>query len=205
MRETQSAAPPLLSNVAYAHIKNRHKNTLMQVIRIHLKSPNCGIVEATVLIDGASDRSFITESLVRGLQLQKSGEEYSAFSGFGGTESGPRKKKKIISLELGGIALKFTEIPTRCADMFRAPVAEDIVHRFEVNFAEDLSIGRPVKIDILIGPDYYWKLVTSEMKRIDTLVARKTPKDGCCPASMKPIQNLGVDHNFFFPKIFPSK
>ncbi|GFO28157.1 tas retrotransposon peptidase a16 family protein [Plakobranchus ocellatus] len=126
IRETQSAAPPPLNNVAYAHIKNRHKNTLMQVVRTNLKSPNGGVVEATVLFDGGSDRSFITESLVRGLQLQKSGEQYFAFSGFGGTGSGPRKKRKIISLELEGIALELTEIPIICADMFRAPVAEEI-------------------------------------------------------------------------------
>ncbi|GFN73800.1 hypothetical protein PoB_000030600 [Plakobranchus ocellatus] len=56
----------------------------MQVIRINLKSPKGGEVEASVLFDGGSNPLFITESLVRGLQLQKSGEEYFAFSGFGG-------------------------------------------------------------------------------------------------------------------------
>ena len=47
--------------------------------------------------------------------------------------------------------MELTEFPTMCADMFRAPVTEHIANTFKVDFAEDLSVGRPVKIDILIG------------------------------------------------------
>ncbi|GFS04043.1 Pao retrotransposon peptidase family protein [Elysia marginata] len=146
----------------------------MQVIKTDLKSSNGEVREVNVLFDGGSDRSFITESLARRLQLRKSGEEFFAFSGFGGTGSGPHTKRKTYMLELGGQALELTEIPIICADMYRAPVAVKILNKFGMKFTEDLNVGRPVKVDILIGLDYYWSLVTGDMKRVAKLVAQRT-------------------------------
>ncbi|KAK3782305.1 hypothetical protein RRG08_008650 [Elysia crispata] len=128
----------------------------MQVVKTKLRCPMGGVVKVSVLLDGGSDRSFITSSLARELQLRKSGEDWFRFSGFGGTGSGPRTKRNIFFLELGGLPLEWTEIPTIGADMYRAPVAEHIVNTFTVDFTEDLSIGRSVKIDIT---DWAWLLL----------------------------------------------
>ena len=94
--EFPNESPPSLNNAAYAHFKNRHKKTLMQVVKTKLRCPEGGVVEVSVLFDGGNGRSFITSSLARELQLRKSGGKWFAFSGFGGTGTGRRAKKENI-------------------------------------------------------------------------------------------------------------
>ncbi|KAK3798911.1 hypothetical protein RRG08_057520 [Elysia crispata] len=139
----------------------------MQVVKTMLRCPMGRVVEVSVLFYGGSDRSFIISSLAREQQLRKSREDWFAFSGFGGTGCGPRTKRNIFFLEMGGFPLELTEIPKICADMYKAPVAEHIVNKFEVDFTEDLRVGQPVKIDILIGLDYYWRRLAANPRLKD--------------------------------------
>ena len=142
----------------------------MQVVKTRLRCPEGGIVEVSVLFDGGNGRSFITSSVLESCSCESLGKNGSLFLDLVGLEQGLAQKRKIFSLEIGGLPLELTEFPTMCADMFRAPVAKHIANTFKVDFTEDLSVGRPVKIDILIGLGYYWRLVTSYMKLVVPLV-----------------------------------
>ena len=174
LRETQPQSQNQRNVVSYAHFENQNKTTVMQVVKAKLQSKGGKIVEANVLFDGGSDLSFVTQDLVKKLDLKKSGEETFSFSGFGDTESGPRTKRKVYNLELGGISVKLAGIDTLCAEMYRAPVPRQVISKFDIEFSEDFEIGRSIKVDILIGLDYYWELVSPEWVQIDSLVAQKT-------------------------------
>ena len=174
LREAQPQSQNQRNVVSYAHFENQNKTTVMQVVKAKLQSKGGKIVEANVLFDGGSDLSFVTQDLVKKLDLKKSGEETFSFSGFGDAESGPRTKRKVYNLELGGISVKLAGIDTLCAEMYRAPVPRQVISKFDIEFSEDFEIGRSVKVDILIGLDYYWELVSPEWVQIDSLVAQKT-------------------------------
>ena len=174
LRETQPQSQNQRNVVSYAHFENQNKTTVMQVVKAKLQSKGGKIVEANVLFDGGSDLSFVTQDLVKKLDLKKSGEETFSFSGFGDAESGPRTKRKVYNLELGGISVKLAGIDTLCAEMYRAPVPRQVISKFDIEFSEDFEIGRSIKVDILIGLDYYWELVSPEWVQIDSLVAQKT-------------------------------
>ena len=174
LRETQPQSQNQRNVVSYAHFENQNKTTVMQVVKAKLQSKGGKIVEANMLFDGGSDLSFVTQDLVKKLDLKKSGEETFSFSGFGDAESGPRTKRKVYNLELGGISVKLAGIDTLCAEMYRAPVPRQVISKFDIEFSEDFEIGRSIKVDILIGLDYYWELVSPEWVQIDSLVAQKT-------------------------------
>ena len=174
LRETQPQSQNQRNVVSYAHFENQNRTTVMQVVKAKLQSKGGKIVEANVLFDGGSDLSFVTQDLVKKLDLKKSGEERFSFSGFGDAESGPRTKRKVYNLELGGISVKLAGIDTLCAEMYRAPVPRQVISKFNIEFSEDFEVGRSIKVDILIGLDYYWELVSPEWVQIDSLVAQKT-------------------------------
>ena len=174
LRETQPQSQNQRNVVSYAHFENQNRTTVMQVVKAKLQSKGGKIVEANVLFDGGSDLSFVTQDLVKKLDLKKSGEERFSFSGFGDAESGPRTKRKVYNLELGGISVKLAGIDTLCAEMYRSPVPRQVISKFDIEFSEDFEIGRSIKVDILIGLDYYWELVSPEWVQIDSLVAQKT-------------------------------
>ena len=174
LREPQPQSQNQRNVVSYAHFENQDRTTVMQVVKAKLQSKGGKIVEANVLFDGGSDLSFVTQGLVKKLDLKKSGEETFSFSGFGDAESGPRTKRKVYNLELGGISVKLAGIDTLCAEMYRAPVPRQVISKFDIEFSEDFEIGRSIKVDILIGLDYYWELVSPEWVQIDSLVAQKT-------------------------------
>ena len=174
LRETQPQSQNQRNVVSYAHFENQNRTTVMQVVKAKLQSKGGKIVEANVLFDGGSDLSFVTQDLVKKLDLKKSGEERFSFSGFGDAESGPRTKRKVYNLELGGISVKLAGIDTLCAEMYRSPVPRQVISKFNIEFSEDFEVGRSIKVDILIGLDYYWELVSPEWVQIDSLVAQKT-------------------------------
>ena len=174
LREAQPQSQNQRNVVSYAHFENQDRTTVMQVVKTKLQSKGGKIVEANVLFDGGSDLSFVTQDLVKKLDLKKSGEETFSFSGFGDAESGPRTKRKVYNLELGGISVKLVGIDTLCAEMYRSPVPRQVISKFNIEFSEDFEVGRSIKVDILIGLDYYWELVSPERVQIDSLVAQKT-------------------------------
>ena len=174
LRETQPQSQNQRNVVSYAHFENQNRTTVMQVVKAKLQSKGGKIVEANVLFDGGSDLSFVTQDLVKKLDLKKSGEETFSFSGFGDAESGPRTKRKVYNVELGGISVKLAGIDTLCAEMYRSPVPRQVISKFNIEFSEDFEVDRSIKVDILIGLDYYWELVSPERVQIDSLVAQKT-------------------------------
>ena len=141
-RSSSTETKTHFSSVHYAHSKISNKTTLMQVVKTTILSANGKPVELSVLFDGGSDRSFISGQTVKRLGLKKSHNETLAFSGFGGSGPGPRTKREIYDLGLGGVSVELVEIPDICANMYRAPVPKEIIDNFSMDFTEDLSTGR---------------------------------------------------------------
>ena len=71
--------------------------------------------------------------------------------------------------------IKLLEIPNICSPMYRAAVPSDVLLPFkDIPFTENYCEGQSVKIDILIGLDFYWELVGTNFKTSNGLVAQET-------------------------------
>ncbi|GFR65143.1 hypothetical protein ElyMa_000197900 [Elysia marginata] len=80
----------------------------------------------------------------------------------------------MFALNLGGVDLQLAEIDNICRDMYREAVPKSILRKFNLIFNDDLEVDRTIKVDILIGLDYYWELVGQDVVQFDSLVAQKT-------------------------------
>ena len=84
-------------------------------------------------------------------------------------------QEKDIWFSSRGRRVELAEIKTICSDMYRSPVPSSVLNKSsDLSFIEDLFVGRSIRVDIFIGLEYCWKLVTDETKRVDSLVAQRT-------------------------------
>ena len=127
-----------------------------------------------ILLDAGSQRSYISERIVKQLKLVPKGSQNVIINTFGSTEGKSallkeysfcvKNEKKKCNLYLTGFAVPFICSPL--TDQ-RIEVVEDI---FPILKNLDLSdISRNDRdIDLLIGADYYWCVVEGETKRCGT-------------------------------------
>ena len=165
---------PFPSNIMnYTH--NNNRATIMPVAKTSFETSAGKFIDINVLFDSGSDRSFITTKLASKLQLKRLKNEYFSFSGFGGFTSSANTKRNIYCLQLDGIKTELAEIDIICNSMFRTSVPFEKLNDFcEIKFTENYSQNRSIDIDILIGLDYLWQMVTNDMKRVNSLVAQRT-------------------------------
>lgn len=137
------------------------------------------------LLDGGSQRSFVTESLSRELKLEVIGEEEVTIYPFGGMKNVTKKKRRVVRVWLRSQysrkehSVDALEIEDICSDQLALPegVVRDIG---EVGLdLADVAVfpARPASenIEVLIGADYYWEIVSGEVRKLHgSLVAVKT-------------------------------
>ena len=132
-----------------------------------------------VLLDPGSQRTYISEKIVRGLKLEPQSTQKITVNTFGsnhGKSSILNEYSFCLKSETRGCNLYMTgfAVPFICSPLTdqKVEVAEDI---FPILKSLDIrNIGADhSNIDILVGADYYWGIVDGEIKRCgsDGLVA----------------------------------
>lgn len=140
---------------------------------------------ARCLLDGGSQRSFVTEGLSRELKLEVVGEEEVTIYPFGGTQNVTKKKRRVVRVWLRSQysrkehSVDALEIEDICSDHLALP--DNVVQTIgEVGLdladvAVSPALRNSEKIDVLIGADYYWEIVSGEVRKLHgSLVAVKT-------------------------------
>ena len=135
------------------------KSTMMQVCTLYVDKVNL-----TLLFDNGSDRSFISSDAVKRLRPNYVGKEDISYCGFG--ESVPTKvvSRNVYNVQFNGKEksekILLTEIPEICTTMYRPKVPVKLLEEFQgLKWANRYDKGERVKVDVLIGLDYYWKLM----------------------------------------------
>lgn len=140
---------------------------------------------ARCLLDGGSQRSFVTEGLSRELKLEVVGEEEVTIYPFGGTQNVTKKKRRVVRVWLRSQysrkehSVDALEIEDICSDHLALPdsVVQTIgeVGLDLADIAVSPALRNSEKIDVLIGADYYWEIVSGEVRKLHgSLVAVKT-------------------------------
>merc|ERR1711888_341390 len=137
-----------------------------------------GPVTATVLFDSAADRSYVSSSLVKVCQPKRICQDYVSYSSFGGECAQASMLSPVYDLNLldmnGEVhILSAAEIPVICAPLARVCVPRSVFQYFShLKMADEYDKNTSLKVDILDGLDYYWKLVgISPAIKKDGLVA----------------------------------
>ena len=133
-----------------------------------------------ILFDSGSQRSYVSNSLKSRLNLKPIKHETLNLNTFGNNKF--RKHNcDLVELYLqdkngGKIKIRALSFPVICSSLPSRVNVEEIPQLDGLELADDLQYGDDESIDVLIGVDFYWKIVLGEMKRGESgLVA-----SSCC-------------------------
>ena len=137
---------------------------LLQTARAVASDDNSGrSVNVRILFDIGSQRSYVTDALVRHLNLKPLRKEKLQLNTFG--EPGFRDKScDLVHIHLqrvnGGecLQLQALQFPTICSSLPNLINLERFPNLLKLDLADPPS-SAPEEIDVLIGSDYYWSIV----------------------------------------------
>ena len=133
-----------------------------------LVQSRAGPVPATLLFDTGSDRSYVSESLVKRVRgtSQWLGTESVTYAAFGGGKS--TCDRNVWEMSVCGSNLSHptacdvtaVEVPVICSPLQRPRIPREALVTFTgVELADSYGADRMLSVDILVGLDQYWKLV----------------------------------------------
>ena len=122
--------------------------------------------------DTGSQRSYATAPVQRALRARKSRTGSLVVKAFG-SERGERRVCDVIHLQFAmsddePLVLPLVVVPHIC-DPVSVPIdtSNYYKHLAELELADSVDVGSNLEIDILIGSDYYWDLVTDRVMKGD--------------------------------------
>lgn len=123
-----------------------------------------------LMLDGGSQRSYLTQRVRDALGLQAEHTEKVQIKTFGSdnvTTKTVEVVKLAISLKTGNtIQLMFSTVLMICEPLSCQPIAytkEKYSHLSDLDLADSSRVGDELEIDALIGSDNYWQLVTGQI------------------------------------------
>ena len=130
-------------------------------------------VKANIIFDGGSQKKYLSQRLVERLNLKSVGKQDMMINAFGATQS------KLISVDEynfrlqgkhgDGHYLKGFSVPVICAPINNYHIDLEKVTVQGVNLRNFIPEDEEIEgeIDILIGADFYWSLVSDEVIRLE--------------------------------------
>ncbi|XP_050043628.1 uncharacterized protein [Dermacentor andersoni] len=154
---------------------NGEQQFLLQTARAWTEGPHERTL-VRLLLDGGSQRTFIHRKLSEKLQLKVLGEEELKIFAFGETSATTRTKTRRVELWLRsqydgkGVRVEALEVPCICVDIMAAPSNSVLLQLSKFHFqVADASRGdESENIDLLIGADHYWEIVTGSTKHLSS-------------------------------------
>lgn len=129
-------------------------------------------IEVRLLFDGGSQRSYLTERAMKLLKLEPTGEQTLSVATFGVTQ-GQIKVCPIVSVGVRmkgypNASLSLHVVPTICEPLSCQPITASVEthdHLARLDLADWADGNSRLPVDVLIGCDHYWDLVTGSICR----------------------------------------
>ena len=183
-RENHSlAAPTELNPEAPAYSPNSTTSTLcstekkailLQTARTVIHNPSKPelATEVRLLFDGGSQRSYLTERAMKLLHLKPTGGQTLSIATFGASQ----EQTRVCPIVSVGICLKgystvylsLHVVPTICEPLSCQPITASVETNKQLmglDLADFADGDSRLPVDVLIGSDYYWDLVTGSICR----------------------------------------
>jgi len=139
----------------------------------HPRDPHVSL-EVRLILDGGSQKSYISERARGLLNLEATGEQSLSIATFGSNKGTTRVCPVVnVGLCLRGylsMSLSVYVMPAICEPLARQPVSA-CVRQYPppppgVELVDSSSTGSSTPVHMLIGSDYYWQLVTGSICRV---------------------------------------
>lgn len=154
-------------------------------------------VELRMLLDGSSQRSYVTERAVKALNLQPSSEQQLSIAAFGSARCGP----KVCPIVNIGIALKgypsitvsLFVVPMICEPLVGQPIGTCVSQSPQfsgLELADWADCDSLLEVDVLVGADLYWSLVTGAVSQVQGGPTALHTKLGWVLSGPLPVGNL---------------
>ena len=169
--QTVSVSDPEVSPEvpAYCQSDNSLTFTVMPTAKVKVKGKNGRHAVVTVLLDCGSDRTYISSDVVQKVDLDLISAQKVSYTAFGGTSPKVqiRNKYSVTMIHENGstVDIEAVEIPVICGQMCRPTVPNSVMCDVKLR---GLSLADPefgkrlLKIDILIGLDNIWQILSSD-------------------------------------------
>lgn len=161
---------------------NKVNKSMLQVIRVDVLDKCGNKKSANMLFDSGSDHTYVATELVKQCDLKRIGQMAMSVVSFGGDKPSPSKVRNTYSLQLvcengSTFGLDATEIPIICAPVYKPKLPDEtlsFLNDFDLNL--ELDKHDYVKIDILLGMDYLWHVLSGNIVHVPktNLVVQKS-------------------------------
>ena len=153
---------------------DERKTVLLQTARSVVYNPSnpTASIEVRLLFDTGSQKSYITERARSLLSLEPCGEQPLSIATFGSA----KKQMKVCPIVDVGMHLKngsprsfmLYVVPTICGPLVSQPITTCVEQKpkfLGLDIADCSDGASSLDVDLLIGSDYYWDLVTGNICR----------------------------------------
>ena len=148
---------------------NDERTILLQTAQAIVSNPISGQSQSVrILFDSGSQRSYITEELSQQLKLKPDHRERLQLNTFGDNHHKVRGCN-VVNLDIlktdrtDSVNITALCFPTICTNLPSVVDVHDHPHLVGLELADDPDKPRD-RIDVLIGSDFYWDIVTGDMK-----------------------------------------
>lgn len=155
--------------------------TILQTAKVQVSTGDGNVVVAKVMFDNGADRTYVSSSFVKKCKPQWVTSTPILYSSFGGHSAGKNEHRNVYSLKLWNSERKVVpiiaaEIPKICQPLVRPVVPDAVLNSFSnVALAGDYQQDSPLEVDILIGLDFYWTLISPpDAIQLNSVVAMKS-------------------------------
>ena len=157
-----------LTNATANNVKAKGSVLLQTATAIATNEDRSKSVTVRILFDNGSQRSYVTDNIKSKLELKPTSTETLRLNTFG--ETAYRNQRcQVVTLPLRNNNNEYVEIsalnfPVICSPLPKRVDVNEYPHLQDLELADRSEIGQDT-IDILIGSDYYWDIVTGESIR----------------------------------------
>ena len=157
-----------VSNVKHVNlVKVKSTFTVLQTAKVEIYGKQ-GIVNATLMFDTGSDRSYVSSEFVKRVKPDWVSAEPITYSAFGGGKSPKGSMRNIFDLKIKckhgeSQNMLAVEVPVICSPLYRPKVPSKVLSSLGItDFADEYDKDRQITVDILVGLDYYWTFIKSD-------------------------------------------
>ena len=166
-------APPYINPATTLYV-DTGKTVLLQTAQTTISNPDLpnDTIGVRVILDPGSQRSYITSQARSALSLRPSGQQRMSILAFGSEEQSDQMCDVVT------VSMHTREGPNKMLDLFVVPLickplssqpisicVEKFDHLSRLDLADSSDGETPMCIDVLVGSDYYWELVTGEVSK----------------------------------------
>lgn len=153
---------------------NSSQTVLLQTALVQAHNPSNPSVEVglRVILDSGSQRSYVTRRVKDALSLVPSNKQSLSIAAFG-ARRGTQRSYEMVRIVVKGRSghqqeLELFVVPHICDPLMAQSVdvnSSECAHLSQLDLADTMDSRTPMDVDVLIGSDVYWSLVTGEIVR----------------------------------------